>query len=340
MDSIQATNGSAAHRSPLLEVRGLVKSFPVRRGLFRRVVGNVRAVDGVDLQIAAGETLGLVGESGSGKSTTGRLILRLIDPDAGAVRLAGADITALNRRELRATRSDMQIIFQDPLSSLDPMATVLDVVGEPLEVHLGLKGADKADKVVSLLRDVGLSDRHLYRFPSELSGGQRQRVAVARALALNPKLLILDEPVSSLDVSTQSQVVNLLMDLQEEHGLTYLLIAHDLAVVRHASHHIAVMYLGRIVEVGPAEAVYTEPQHPYTKALLSAIPVPDPTVQRQRARIILQGDVPSPANPPTGCHFHTRCPFAMDICREVDPPPVPRSGGGWVACHLSTSHVA
>ena len=322
---------------PLLDVRGLSKTFPVRRGVMRRVVARVHAVDGVDLQIAAGETLGLVGESGSGKSTTGRLILRLIEPDAGTVRLAGTDITALDRRALRSARSNMQIIFQDPLSSLDPLATTLDSVGEPLEVQLGLKGAARVERVVSLLEQVGLSDRHLYRFPAELSGGQRQRVAIARALALNPKLLILDEPVSALDVSTQAQVVNLLADLQDEHGLSYLFVAHDLAVVRRVSQRIAVMYLGRIIELGPADVVYSNPRHPYTQALLSASPVPNPDEQRRRKRVILQGEMPSPANPPSGCHFHTRCPRVMDVCRAVDPPRIGHADGGWVACHLFAS---
>jgi oligopeptide/dipeptide ABC transporter ATP-binding protein len=326
--------------APLLDVRGLTKTFPVRRGVLRRVVARVRAVDGVDLRIAPGETLALVGESGSGKSTTGRLILRLIEPDSGTVHVGGTDVTALDRRALRSARSDMQLIFQDPLSSLDPLATILDAVGEPLEVHARVKGAAKVERVVELLEQVGLSSRHLYRFPAELSGGQRQRVSIARALALNPKLLVLDEPVSSLDVSTQAQVVNLLADLQQAHGLTYLLISHDLAVVRRASQRVAVMYLGRIVETGPAAEVYARPRHPYTEALLSATPVPDPREQRQRTRIVLHGDMPSPAHPPDGCHFHTRCPHVMDVCRRVDPPVVDVPGGGWVACHLHAPSAA
>jgi peptide/nickel transport system ATP-binding protein len=313
--------------APLLEVSGLRKAFPARRG------SAVRAVDGIDFDIRSSETLGLVGESGSGKSTTGRLVLRLIEPDQGSVRFEGREVTAASGPELRALRRDMQIVFQDPYSSLDPLAPVASVVGEPFEVHGGSSRRDRDERVVALLEQVGLGATHLYRYPAEFSGGQRQRIAIARALALNPKLIVCDEPVSALDMSTQAQVINLLADLQDEHGLAYLLIAHDLSVVRHASHRIAVMYLGRIVEVGDAESLYREPKHPYTEALLSAVPVPDPQVQRTRKRIILHGDIPSPADPPSGCRFHTRCPYAMEICREVDPEPYPITGG-WAACHL------
>jgi oligopeptide/dipeptide ABC transporter ATP-binding protein len=324
-------------RAALLDVRGLRKEFPVHSGVLRRVVGHVRAVDGIDLAIAEGETLGLVGESGSGKSTAARLVLRLVEPSGGTVMLDGQDVTALDQKALRKARRGMQIVFQDPYSSLDPRATIAETIGEPLEVHEGLTGAARDDRVAALLEQVGLGRYALQRYPHEFSGGQRQRIAVARALALNPRLLICDEPVSALDVSTQSQVINLLKDLQDELGLTYLFIAHDLSVVRHISDRIAVMYLGRIVESGPAEEVYTRPTHPYTEALLSAIPVPDPGVQRERRRIVLQGDIPSPLSPPSGCRFHTRCPYVMDVCREVDPPAFTTVGGTTTHCHLHTS---
>ena len=320
---------SGTGEAPLLEVSGLRKAFPARRG------PAMRAVDGIDFHILSSETLGLVGESGSGKSTTGRLVLRLIEADEGSVRFEGREVTVASAPELRALRRDMQIVFQDPYSSLDPLAPIASVVGEPFEVHGGSWRRERDERVVALLEQVGLGATHLYRYPAEFSGGQRQRIAIARALALNPKLIVCDEPVSALDMSTQAQVINLLADLQAEHGLAYLLIAHDLSVVRHASHRIAVMYLGRIVEVGDAESLYREPKHPYSEALLSAVPVPDPRVQRTRKRIVLHGDIPSPADPPGGCRFHSRCPYAMDICREVDPEPFPVAGG-WAACHLHT----
>jgi oligopeptide/dipeptide ABC transporter ATP-binding protein len=325
---------AAAATPNLLEVRGLRKLFPVRGSLFRAGTGEVRAVDGVDLDIAPAETLGLVGESGSGKSTTGRLVLRLIEPTAGSIKLDGEEITTLKGEGLRRVRRQMQMVFQDPYSSLDPLATVADIVGEPLQVHYGMNKRRREERVVELLEQVGLGAHHMSRFPAAFSGGQRQRIAVARALALEPRLIVADEPVSALDMSTQSQVVNLLLDLQDRLGVAYLFIAHDLSIVRHASHRIAVMYLGGIVEVGSGESVCSGPRHPYTEALMSAVPVPNPRVERTRQRIVLQGDIPSPLNPPAGCRFHTRCPFVMDVCREVEPPPYPRSDGGWAACHL------
>ncbi len=323
--------------TPLLDVRGLRKDFPVQSGVMRRTVGKVKAVDGIDLMIEPGQTLGLVGESGSGKSTAARLILRLIEPTGGTVLLEGAPITTLKTEDLRKQRRGMQIVFQDPYSSLDPRSTIAETVGEPLEVHDGLKGAARDERVADLLDQVGLGRHLLRRYPHEFSGGQRQRIAIARALALRPKLLILDEPVSSLDVSTQSQVINLLTDLQDEIGLAYLFIAHDLSVVRHISDRIAVMYLGRIVEQGESEEISTRPTHPYTEALLSAIPVPDPIEQHRRERIVLQGDVPSPLDPPSGCYFHPRCRYTMEICRKVDPEPFVTGRGTTVACHLHTS---
>ena len=322
---------------PLLELRGLTKDFPVHSSVLRRLTGRVQAVAGVDLAIAPGQTLGLVGESGSGKSTLARLSLRLIEPTAGRIVLDGRDITGLGQRALRSARRDMQIVFQDPYSSLDPRATIGEAVAEPLEIHEGLRGRARDERVAELLEQVGLDRAMMRRYPHEFSGGQRQRIAVARALALDPRLLICDEPVSSLDVSTQSQVINLLTDLQHDLGLTYLFIAHDLSVVRHISDRIAVMYLGRIVEEGDAEQVYTRPRHPYTLALLSAIPVPDPSPDRRTRRIVLEGDVPSPLDPPSGCRFHPRCPYAMDICTRVEPEPFLTPDGTTVACHLHTS---
>jgi oligopeptide/dipeptide ABC transporter ATP-binding protein len=326
-----------AATEPLLDARGLVKHFPIDGGLLRRARGRLRAVDGVYFAITPGETLGLVGESGSGKSTVARLVLGLLPATAGTVMMDGEDVLQLKGAALRRARRHMQIVFQDPYTSLDPRATIGDSVGEPLEIHEHLKGRERDQKVAELLGLVGLGGHVLRRYPHEFSGGQRQRIAVARALALNPRLLVCDEPVSSLDVSTQSQVINLLSDLQGSLGLTYLFIAHDLSVVRHISDRIAVMYLGRIVEVGPAEEVARRPRHPYTEALVSAIPVPDPQVQRTRKRIVLQGDIPSPAAPPPGCRFHTRCAYAMDVCRVEDPPAYEAGGGITVHCHLHTS---
>jgi peptide/nickel transport system ATP-binding protein/oligopeptide transport system ATP-binding protein len=318
---------------PLLEVRDLVKHFPIRGGLFRRVTGAVRAVDGVSFTLARGRTLGLVGESGCGKSTLGRAILRLQEPTAGQVLLDGEDITALPREALLAKRRRMQIVFQDPYASLNPRRTVAQAIREPLDVHRIGTPAERARRVEELLDVVGMSAKVQDRYPHEFSGGQRQRIGIARALALNPSFIVADEPVSALDVSVQSQVLNLIARLQREHGIAFLFVSHDLAVIQHVSDDVAVMYLGKIVEMGPAEQVYRDPQHPYTRALLSAVPVPDPA--RRRGRIVLGGDVPSPARPPAGCAFHPRCPVAVARCRTETPDL--RAGGGAlrVACHLA-----
>lgn len=320
----------------LLSGTGVTKHFPIRRGILRRTVGHVRAVDGVDLAVAPGQTVGLVGESGSGKSTLGRVLLRLLDPTAGEITFDGDDITTLPARQMRARRRGMQLVFQDPFSSFDPLATIADSLAEPMRNYLDLDKVQREEKVADLLRTVRLDPDHRNRYPREFSGGQLQRVAIARALALSPKLLVLDEPVSSLDVSIQADIINLLGDLQEELGLAYLFIAHDLALVRHVSDRIAVMYLGRIVEQGPADEVYERPKHPYTEALLSAIPVPNPRRQRGRERIVLEGDIPSPAAPPSGCRFHTRCRDAFAPCATVDPPEFTTPDGSTVACHLHT----
>ena len=332
----KSTNGAGAgragNRPPVLEVTDLKKHFPVRKGLLARTVGQVYAVDGISFSINAGETLGLVGESGCGKSTAGRTVLRLIEPTSGSIRIDGTDITHLSKSELRPYRRQMQIIFQDPFSSLNPRKSAGRIVGEPLEVHGLSKGKGTNELVEALFERVGLRAAQMDAYPHEFSGGQRQRIGIARALALNPQLIIGDEPVSALDVSIQAQVINLLMDLQDELHLSYLFIAHDLAVVEHISHHIAVMYLGRIVEKTDKRTLFTNPLHPYTEALLSAVPIPDPTIKREKR--IVQGDVPSPINPPSGCHFHTRCPYAEERCR-VEPPPLREvQPGHLVACHL------
>jgi oligopeptide/dipeptide ABC transporter ATP-binding protein len=317
---------------PILEVRNLKKHFPIRKGLLSRSVGAVRAVDGVSFHVGPGETLGLVGESGCGKSTVGRLILRLIDPTAGEISLSGRRIDQLSQAEMRPERRQLQVVFQDPFSSLNPRMRAIDLVAEPLHNFETLSKDEMHARVADLFTKVGLRADQLTRFPHEFSGGQRQRLVIARALALNPKLIVCDEPVSALDVSVQAQVINLLEDLQKELGLSYLFIAHDLAVVEHISHRVAVMYLGRIVELANKADLYSRPQHPYTEALLSAVPVPDPTVKSQR--IILTGDVPSPVNPPTGCHFHTRCQYAQARCK-VDVPALKEvAPGHFASCHL------
>ena len=319
---------------PLLRVTDLVKHFPIKGGFLGRTVDKVHAVDGVSFDLAAGETLGVVGESGCGKSTTGRCILRLIEPSSGQVWFEGQEVTKLGKNELRALARDMQIIFQDPYASLNPRMTVAAIIGEALTIHkLTKTPTEYEERIVELLETVGLSADHMRRYPHEFSGGQRQRIGIARALAVSPKLVVCDEAVSALDVSIQAQVINLLEDLQEKFKLTYMFIAHDLSVVEHISDRVAVMYLGRIVEIAPANKLYTNPLHPYTEALLSAVPIPDPQVKRKR--IMLQGDVPSPIHPPSGCHFHTRCPIAQKpLCNTEAPALKQSSDGHWVACHL------
>ncbi len=317
----------------LLEVRNLKKYFPVRGGVFSKIIGYVQAVDGINIDIKRGETLGLVGESGCGKTTTGRTILRLLEPTAGEVIFEGINIYKLDREELRKARRDIQIIFQDPFGSLNPRMTVGDIVGESLIIHRIVKNhKEKEKRVKKLLETVGLSAGHVRRYPHEFSGGQRQRIGIARALALNPKLVICDEPVSALDVSIQAQVINLLEDLQEQFKLTYLFIAHDLSVVKHISDRVAVMYLGKIVELASTLDLYDNPQHPYTEALLSAVPIPDPTLKRQR--IVLEGDVPSPFKPPAGCRFHPRCKYSIPICSQEEPELIDIGNEHYVACHL------
>lgn len=326
---------SAVMTEPLLKVKDLVKQFPIKGGLLGRTVDRVHAVDGVSFELQPGETLGVVGESGCGKSTTGRCILRLIEPTSGEVWFSGKSVTAANKDELRALARDMQIIFQDPYASLNPRMTVSAIVGEALTIHkLTSNAREYEDRIVQLLETVGLNADHMRRYPHEFSGGQRQRIGIARALAVAPKLIVCDEAVSALDVSIQAQVINLLEDLRSEFQLSYIFIAHDLSVVEHISHRVAVMYLGRIVEIAPAKSLYTEPKHPYTEALLSAVPIPDPQVKRKR--IPLQGDVPSPIHPPSGCHFHTRCPIAQKgLCDKEKPVLKPAGADGhFVACHL------
>jgi oligopeptide transport system ATP-binding protein len=325
--------GATGHE-PLLKVRNLVKHFPIKGGLLGGVVDKVHAVDGVSFELAAGETLGVVGDSGCGKSTTGRCILRLIEPTSGEVWFEGQNVTTLGKDALRALARDMQIIFQDPYASLNPRMTVGAIIGEALIIHkLAKTPREYEERIVDLLETVGLNADHMRRYPHEFSGGQRQRIGIARALAVSPKLVVCDEAVSALDVSIQAQVINLLEDLQAKFNLTYMFIAHDLSVVEHISDRVAVMYLGRIVEIAAARDLYTNPLHPYTEALLSAVPIPDPQVKRKR--IMLQGDVPSPIRPPPGCHFHTRCPIAQKPLCNTDAPPLKQTNEGhWVACHL------
>jgi oligopeptide transport system ATP-binding protein len=316
---------------PLLQVKNLKKYFPIKGGILSKTVGHVQAVDDISFDLYPGETVGLVGESGCGKSTAARTILRLIEPTGGEVFFEGQDILKLGKKPMRALRRQMQIIFQDPYASLNPRMTVASIVGEPLEIHKIAKGRAKEERVANILEKVGLRPEHMRRYPHEFSGGQRQRIGIARALALNPKLIIGDEPVSALDVSIQAQVINLLEDLQREFNLTYLIIAHDLSVVEHISDRVAVMYLGKIVELATDRELYENPSHPYTEALLSAVPRPDPSIKKQR--IILPGDVPSPINPPSGCRFHTRCLYAKADCKTVEPPLQDIGDGHYVACH-------
>jgi len=324
-----------ATNEALVEVKDLRMYFPVLAGLLRSKVADVKAVDGVSFFIRSGETLGLVGESGCGKTTTGRCVLRLYDITSGKVYFEGQDITNWKGERLRRMRRNMQLIYQDPYSSLDPRMTAGNIIGEPLRVHNLVKGKQQYwDQVVELLRIVELEPRMALRYPHEFSGGQRQRIGIARALALRPKLIVCDEPVSALDVSIQAQTITLLKSLRKELNLTYLFIAHDLSVVRHISDRVAVMYLGKIVEITSSAELYNNPLHPYSLALLSAVPIPDPVVDRQRERILLTGDVPSPVNPPSGCHFHPRCNLARDICRQVEPELKDIGGEHWVACHL------
>ncbi len=320
----------------LLNVQNLKMHFPITRGIIlQRQVGSIKAVDGITFELMRGETLGLVGESGCGKSTTGRAILQLYEPTAGEVIFEGQDLTEINSGELRRMRRRMQMIFQDPYASLNPRMTVGSIVGEPLEVHkIGGSRREQQQRVQELLEIVGLNPYFINRYPHEFSGGQRQRIGVARALAVNPSFIVCDEPISALDVSIQAQVINLLEDLQSEMGLTYLFIAHDLSVVRHISDRIAVMYLGKIVELADREELYENPLHPYTQALLSAVPIPDPEIEKKRQRIILEGDVPSPAEPPTGCNFNTRCPQVMEICHQYEPSFADVGDGHRVACFL------
>jgi oligopeptide transport system ATP-binding protein len=327
-------NDSVVQMDPdvLLSVRDLVQYFPIKGGLFSRVVGHVKAVDGVSFDIKRGETLGLVGESGCGKTTTGRAILRLIEPTSGEVIFEGRDIVKLPKSEMRALRREMQIVFQDPFGSLNPRMSVGEIIEEPLAIHHIGNSRERQQRVRELLEVVGLAAYHIRRYPHEFSGGQRQRIGIARALALNPKLVVADEPVSALDVSIQSQILNLMDDLQKEFGLTYLFIAHGLNVIRHISDRVGVMYLGVMMEIADSDEIYRRPMHPYTEALFSAIPIPNPAVRRER--IILQGDVPSPVNPPSGCRFHTRCPIAQEVCKVERPPLKESAPGHWVACHF------
>ena len=328
------SQAASANGGPILEVEHLVKHFPITRGIiFDKQIGAVQAVDDVSFSVNKGETLGLVGESGCGKSTLARSILQLLEPTSGSVRFEGEEITGLSTKQSRALRSRMQMVFQDPYSSLNPRKRIAQIIGDPMRLHGLVPRSGVRDAVRELLETVGLNPEHYNRYPHEFSGGQRQRIGIARALALKPQLIIADEPVSALDVSIQAQIINLLEDLQDEFGLTYLFVAHDLSVARHVADRIAVMYLGKIVEIGPAAEVYEQPIHPYTLSLLSAVPIPDPRANAAREQIILEGDVPSPANPPAACRFHTRCPRATEICSEVEPELVNYGNDHWAACH-------
>jgi oligopeptide transport system ATP-binding protein len=336
--TVQLTTPQQTQTKNLIEVKDLYKYFPIHAGLLSRHVGDVKAVDGVDFTIAPGETLGLVGESGSGKTTVGRVILRLLQATEGEVYFEGRNILNLPRGEVRKLRKEMQIIFQDPFASLNPRMTVGEIVSEPIKIHHLASGKAVQDRVQELLRLVGLQPYHANRYPHEFSGGQRQRIGIARALAVDPKFIVCDEPVSALDVSIQAQVINLLEDLQQQLGLTYLFIAHDLSVVRHISTRVAVMYVGKMMEMANRDDLYENPLHPYTQSLLSAIPIPDPHVEQRRKRIVLTGDIPSPVNPPTGCRFHTRCPVAFDRCKTEVPPFNEYAPGHFAACHWVEEH--
>lgn len=321
----------------ILSVKGLKKHFPIMKGLFRKQVGSVRAVDGVSFDIVKGETLGLVGESGSGKSTAGRVILQLTQATEGNIEFEGVELTELSTNEMRALRPRMQMIFQDPHASLNPRMTVASIIGEPLTEHNKARGDARTERIGELLRLVGLQPQHANRYPHEFSGGQRQRIGIARAIALNPDFIVADEPIAALDVSIQAQVVNLMEDLQDKLGLTYLFISHDLSMIRHIADRVAVMYLGKIMELANVDRMYNNPQHPYTQALLSAVPVPDPVIEAKRERVILEGDIPSPANPPPGCPFNTRCPIAVERCVAEEPEWREIEPDHWVACHFAES---